>query len=183
MSNVENKIIDSKFEYERPWFYNNKLSIRCELGIGQEEEYLINAEKRANEIACILFENGVDCFFFNHSYYDYDVDDCVKITKRHIRTIINNEKENLKFCLSMQNRYKHHTVRNIKITKDEDFFETPILENRIICYPNKNFILREFVSQRINDYINPIIHFVSYSNECIFSIYDDRGCDVVFLLK
>ena len=31
--------------------------------------------------------------------------------------------------------------------------------------------------------MNPTIHFVSFENECIMSIYDDRGCDIVFATK
>ena len=27
------------------------------------------------------------------------------------------------------------------------------------------------------------VHFVSFENECILSIYDDRGCDIVFTTK
>ncbi len=28
-----------------------------------------------------------------------------------------------------------------------------------------------------------MIHFVSFENNCIFSVYDERGCDIVFFDK
>ena len=58
---VENKICDRNFTYLEPWFYNNNLAMRCELGIGDtDEEYMQNAEQRAIEIFDILFANGID---------------------------------------------------------------------------------------------------------------------------
>mgnify|MGYP003328298675 CR=1 FL=1 len=29
----------------------------------------------------------------------------------------------------------------------------------------------------------PTANVVSFANECIFSVYDDRGCDVVFMTR
>ena len=40
MSNVKMIIEDKKYLYEQPWFYNNKLALRCELGVGNGVKYL-----------------------------------------------------------------------------------------------------------------------------------------------
>ena len=40
MSNVKMSIEDKKYLYEQPWFYNNKLALRCELGVGNGMKYL-----------------------------------------------------------------------------------------------------------------------------------------------
>ena len=95
---VKDKIESSSFLYLEPWFYNNELSIRCELGIGNDNEYFINAENRALEILDIKIKiiDAIKQMFKNQSY---------------------------------------------------------------------------------------VYHFVSYKNNLIYSIYDDRGCDIVFFKK
>ena len=95
---VKDKIESSSFLYLEPWFYNNELSIRCELGIGYDNEYFINAENRALEILDIKIKiiDAIKQMFKNQSY---------------------------------------------------------------------------------------VYHFVSYKNNLIYSIYDDRGCDIVFFKK
>ena len=57
MNNVMERILDESFLYLQPWFYNNKLSLRCELGIGKGNEYMENAFHRAISIANVLFDN------------------------------------------------------------------------------------------------------------------------------
>ena len=72
MNNINKKLLDSSFLYLQPWFYNNKLALRCELGIGESNEYMNNAFYRAINIANILFENKkIDAAFFNR-YFDND---------------------------------------------------------------------------------------------------------------
>lgn len=63
---------------------------------------------------------------------------------------------------------------------DEDFGN--IQRNRIICYSNRD---REndlqIISRQIADENSCEISLVSFENECIMSVYDDRGCDIVFV--
>ena len=71
MYNIIEQISDDSFLYLQPWFYNNQLALRCELGIG-EDKYMENAFSRAIQIASILFENRkIDAAFFNQ-YFDAD---------------------------------------------------------------------------------------------------------------
>ncbi len=76
MASVSEKITDSTFVYSQPWFYNNELALRCELGVGDGEEYMNNAIERVVRIASILFENRkVDAVFYNE-YFDADGNVC-----------------------------------------------------------------------------------------------------------
>ena len=66
MSNVIEQIQNSSFLYDQPWFYNNKLALRCELGIGDGKEYMKNSVCRSIQIANVLFENKkIDAAFYH----------------------------------------------------------------------------------------------------------------------
>lgn len=177
MNNIEKTILNRDFRYEPPYFYNNDFALRCELGIGESnEEYLTNAKKRAVAIFNILFENGVDMFFFDNYIYDYDFDMGNIV---YINNLITAEKNRLKFCLGYQKKFKHTVIRDIPFDENDDI----VRRNRICCYPNKKFNAIEIISSTIVNQDNPIIHFVSFDNNCIFTVYDDRGCDIVFFDK
>lgn len=179
MNIVEEKILNRDFKYEPPYFYNNDYALRCELGIGEsEEEYLANAKKRATEIFSILFENEVDMFFFDNYIYDFDFDMGGTV---YINNLISAVKKQLKFCLGYQKKFKHIVIRDIPFDKDDD--DDLVRRNRICCYPNKKFNAIDIISSQIENQENPIIHFVSFDNSCIFTVYDDRGCDIVFFDK
>lgn len=156
MSKVEAKIKDSNFLYEQPWFYNNKLSLRCELGIGCESIYYKNAFKRALKIFNILFDEiRPNCVFYD--YYlckDCDNDSLIKISNEVIKLNIENlSDEDIEDLLSID-RYINYDINTLDFDK---------LIKKQLTY-NKEYTL----------------HFVSFENEFIFSIYDDRGCDVIF---
>ena len=56
-----------------------------------------------------------------------------------------------------------------------------VLNNRIICYSDgKGFDTDKLIKRCIDDRANPNVGLVSFENDCILSIYDDRGCDVIF---
>ena len=71
MSIIEKMIIDRDFSYLSPYFYNNKWALRCELGIGNKEEFAVSAKKRAAEIFNILFPDGADAVIFNYWINDF----------------------------------------------------------------------------------------------------------------
>ena len=56
MGNIIEQLADDEFLYLQPWFYNNELALRCELGIG-EDDYMENAFSRAIQIANKIFAN------------------------------------------------------------------------------------------------------------------------------
>ena len=180
MNPLETMILRREFRYEPPYFYRHDLALRCELGIGENEEaYITTAKKRASEIYAILFEKGVDLFFFDHCIYDYDFDMGNAV---NVNALIATEKARLKFCLNYQKKYGHAVVRDIPFEKEDDDRDV-IQKNRICCYPDDAFHAIEAINEQIDGQETPTIHLVSFANACILSVYDDRGCDVVFFDK
>ncbi len=182
-SKIEKLICDNNFSYSHPYFYNNPFALRCELGIGDDLEYISNANKRANEIYDILCPFGADAIIFNYWVCDYS--ECGSAEEDEIDNNISYsiewETKQLKFLLENQNKYRHHTVRNLETYDDsDDESEGKQSRNRIICYRDeKEFDHKKFINNSITN-VGFDLSFVSFQNECILSIYDDRGCDIVF---
>jgi hypothetical protein len=160
MNTMREKIIDPTFDYSQPWFYRNKLSLRCELGIGQGKEYFDNASKRAMKIANILFENQkIDAAF----YVEYFIDGKACEVGNFGITI--NEVINLDMDVQ-------HSIDLI----DEDIDTV----KRYISYDVDCAVLERIIKNQIENQYSPLVSFVSFDNQFIFSVYDDRGCDIVF---
>ena len=161
MCNIIKQISDSSFLYLQPWFYNNKLSLRCELGIGEGNEYMENAFCRAIQIANILFDSKkIDAAFY-HQYFDND--GCVHVAGDFAFSndkIIELDRSKL-LCLDVI---------------DDDISAV----KRCISYNVDFTVLERTLKSQIASQINPLVSFVSIDNQCIFSVYDDRGCDIVF---
>ena len=191
MSVVEEKICSQDFSYLHPYFYNHPYALRCELGVG-DEDYLENAYRRALEIFRILFPEGTDAICFNY----WVQDDCDSGPAEEessepgetMESILDWQLERamkyLRFLLECQFRYRHVTVRNLP-TYDEpgdEFYETQ-RRNRVVCYSDgKGFDYEKLIQEEIC-WNGHEVSFVSFEQECIFSIYDDRGCDVVFMTR
>ena len=77
-SKIEQLIRDKEFSYLQPYFYNNRYALRCELGVGEGDQYMINAKNRAMEIFNILFADGIDAIIFNYWIFDYSDSGCAK---------------------------------------------------------------------------------------------------------
>ena len=89
----------------------------------------------------------------------------------------------LRFLLENQFRYRHVTVRNLPTY---DAPGDPLYElqrrNRVICYSDGvGFDHPHLIEQEFDWNKGHGVSFVSFEKECIFSVYDDRGCDVVFM--
>lgn len=163
MHNIIEQISDDSFLYLQPWFYNNQLALRCELGIG-EDKYMENAFSRAIQIASILFENRkIDAAFFNQ-YFDADGS-------------VNVEGD---FELNIDKKIDLN--RNLLLASD-DIDDDISAVKRCIAYDVDFATLVSILKNQIECQINPLVSFVSLDNQCIFSVYDDRGCDVVFFTK
>lgn len=189
---VEKKICSQDFQYLQPYFYNNPYALRCELGIGDlTSEYMENAKRRAKEIYHILFPNGADAIFFNYWLCDYcesgDAEKCnyasVSDFEDVLENLIENEWENLRFLLHYQYNYRHLTVRNLATYDSPDHIERDKQQrNRVVCFSDgAEFDYELLIDQEIDAVNGHEVSFVSFEHECIFSIYDDRGCDVVFM--
>ena len=161
MNNINKKLLDSSFLYLQPWFYNNKLALRCELGIGESNEYMNNAIHRAINIANILFENKkIDAAFFHH-YFDndghaYDTNDLTL----NIEAVVELDR-----CSLVQSEKIDDGISAVK---------------RYISYDIDFVTLENILKSQIECQLNPLVSFVSFDNQFIFSVYDDRGCDIIF---
>ena len=183
---IESLILNKTFDYLQPYFYNNPFSLRCELGMGETyDEYMKQALDRALKIYHILFPNKADAIIFNQWIYDrsssgnaekYDYDNDVD---EMIDFQIEAEIRALRFLLKNIMNYRHVSVKNLK-TYDKGI-DSDTRRNRIVCYADDvGFDDIELIEKQIADENNSEVSLVSFENECIFSVYDDRGCDIVF---
>lgn len=175
-SKIEEMITDAAFLYQQPWFYNQPFALRCELGIGKSTRiYLKNAQKRAYKIFDILFQNAPDAIFF-----DYCIEDLTTWEEINAKSRPKCFEKDTKFLAKHINNYDCSIIRNIELDGDEKDFYTQ--KNRIICYTDKKYPYKKRIVENFS-WASRTVHFVSFENECILSIYDDRGCDIVFATK
>lgn len=185
-SKIEAMILDSAFDYIQPYFYNNPYALRCELGIGDtSEEYLSQAKKRVLEIYKILFNKKADAIIFNQWIYDWSDSGSAEKDKygdnasEIIEERLDSETRALRFLLENMMNYRHVSIKGLKTYDapgDDD-----IRRNRIVCYADdKGFDDLDLLERQIVDNNNSEVSLVSFENECILSVYDDRGCDIVF---
>ena len=175
-SKIEEMITDAAFLYQQPWFYNQPFALRCELGIGKSTRiYLKNAKKRAYKIFDILFQNAPDAIFF-----DYCIEDLTTWEEINAKSRTKCFEKDSKFLAKHINNYDCSIIRNIELDGDEKDFYTQ--KNRIICYTDKKYPYKKRIVENFS-WASRTVHFVSFENECILSIYDDRGCDIVFATK
>lgn len=175
-SKIMGMILDNKFAYLPPYFYNNPYALRCELGVGDSnKEYVKNAYKRAEEIYNILFPEPPEAFFFDHYVYD-----CSAWEEIFIKPLLKSEEKELKFIFDCYKKYEHTVV--FDVPKDEE--EELARENRIVCFlgGEKKKPLKKWIDMQFSWRLQRI-SLVSCKNDFIFTIYDDRGCDVVFATK
>ena len=191
-SKVEEQILRRDFDYLQPYFYQNPYALRCELGIGNtSEEYMRQARQRANAIYDLLFPRGADAILFNYWINDWadsgeaegkaweSEETAAGIIDRRIQV----ESDSLRFLSEYMMKYRHVAVKDLK-TYDEpgDPDYDSRRRHRIVCYSDGlGFDDRGLMEKQLSDGDSPEISLVSFENECIFSVYDDRGCDVVFM--
>ena len=189
--NVEELILSRDFDYLQPYFYNNPYALRCELGIGDTtEEYMRQARLRANAIYDILFPHGADAIIFNYWIDDWSESgeaegkdyENEEIASGIIERRIQAESDSLRFLSDCMMKYRHVAVKNLKTYEepgDPDYDSRR--RHRIVCYSDgTGFDDHGLIEKQISDGNSPEISLISFENECIFSVYDDRGCDIVF---
>ena len=187
-SKIDEMLLDPHFDYLQPYFYNNRYALRCELGIGDnDDEYMKNAHMRAKQIYEILFPEGADAIAFNYWLYDWsESGDAEQHQYKNpideTEYIIEKEMRSLRFLFDNMMRYRHVCVRGLKTYEEPGApeYET-IRRNRIICYSDgTGFDDIALINGQIDSEENSEVSLVSMKNECIMSVYDDRGCDIVF---
>lgn len=156
VGNVKSSIEDNSFLYQQPWFYNNNLSLRCELGIGNGAVYNENAINRALKIFNILFKDDIiDCVFLDEYTNEDDL-------------------------IDINEFFTFDNTLDLDITyNDNELYEDVSSIKRHFVYDVDKSKIKKIIKHQILNGSN-IYHFVSFKNNFIFSIYDDRGCDIVF---
>ena len=186
-SKIETLILDRSFDYLQPYFYSNPYALRCELGVGKTKtEYGKAARERAEKIYRILFPQKADAILFNYWIYDWS-DSGEAEEKRYAgdpgritEDLVRRESRALRFLSDCMMRYRHVSVKGLKTYDDPADPDAP-RRNRIVCYADDvGFDDLTLIEGQIKDENNSEVSLVSFANECILSVYDDRGCDVVF---
>ena len=190
MSQIEHLILSRDFPYLQPYFYNHPHALRCELGWGRTpEEYAETARARAEAIYRILFPTPADALIFSYWIYDRSFTGdpgtdrpafSDEARRWYLEAQIKQEAEQLRFLDEMQSKYRHAVVRDLPTYDagpDKDTWR-----HRIVCWPDAwGFDDLGLLRRQLVDEPLPLeISLVSFANECILSVYDDRGCDVVF---
>ncbi len=193
MNKIEQLILSRDFPYLQPYFYNHPWALRCELGAGNgKSAFRRRAWARVREIHRILFPVPADAVIFNYWMTDYSTtggpwaQDCgqgAEAAAFVLKTELAHETRMLRFLETMQSRYRHVTVRNLPTYAVPGDPETGTLHHRVICYPDdrgfdESALLRRQMTEEEDTGLD--ISLVSFANECILSVYDDRGCDIVF---
>ncbi len=191
MSEIERLILSRDFPYLQPYFYNHPWALRCELGTGDcPSVRMRNARERAREIYAILFPEPADAVIFNYRMEDWSgtgpaeaealgltLEEADDLLEYNLRC----ETSRLRFLQTMQNRCRHAAVRDLPVCGDPDEESAAdVRRHRIVCWTagaglrDRDLIRRQLEDEGLD------IGLVSFANECILSVYDDRGCDVVF---
>ena len=191
MSLAEERICSREFSYLQPYFYNHPYGLRCELGQGDAHEaYMATALRRALELYDILFPKGADAICFNYWLQDdcdsgpAEQDDCDETMEENLAHALEVEAKKYRFLRENQFRYRHVTVRNLPTydeTGDPDC--ELIRRNRVVCFSDGRGFDYETLLRNEIFWEGHEVSFISFENECIFSVYDDRGCDIVFMTR
>lgn len=187
---IETMILDRSFDYLQPYFYSNPYALRCELGTGDSlEASRRQARNRAEQIYHLLFPERADAILFSHWIYDWsDTGDAegeqgpASRWEEIIEGQVNAEMRRLRFLLTCMMHHRHVSVKGLKTYEDpRDPEAGSVRRNRMVCYADgTGFQDLELITRQIRDEDNLEIGLVSFRNECILSVYDDRGCDIVF---
>ena len=169
MSAIEQLLLSREFSCLPPLFYNNEYALRCELGTGGAATagQVRTAEEKARRIYRILFPEGADVLFFHREVFRPE--DADRWQKR--------------FTGSFRRKYRCAVIEGLET--EDPAPEGLIRRDRILCYADgKQFgstrLIRRLVRADFGGKGALDASFVSFENECFLSIYDDRGCDIVF---
>ena len=136
------------------------------------------------QIYHILFPNQADAIIFSQWIIDFsDNSDAWEKeygsnAEKEIDSLVEEESRALRFLLDNTLHYRHISVKDLKIY---DHMDPATRRNRIVCYADDNgFDDMALIEKQMADRDIDEVSLVSFENECILSVYDDRGCDIVF---
>lgn len=138
-------------------------NIRFELGYGSEENYMINAKKRATKIFNDVFQKDdpIQLIFF--------------VSKYSRKTRINR--------FLFRNDYK--IIDSFETSAFNDYYDEPIMVLIVETKINNLKILKTIDALCYQDFPTPvklkipsILVFYNPKTNTILNVYDDRGCDL-----
>ncbi len=188
MSRIEALLLRQDFDYLKPYFYSNPWALRCELGLGADPEaFRRSARDRAKAIDRILFPEGPDAIIFSQWLRDWSGTGGPEAAlwedpAAALERILAKETRELRFLLEHLQRFRHVTLRDLGTYLDpEDPDFSSVRRNRVLCYRDAaGFDAMDLIEGQLREEDDLEVGLVSFRNECILSVYDDRGCDVVF---
>lgn len=162
---METRLLDPGLAYPRPWFYGNPWALRCELGQGDDvRTFLASAQARAEAIAAILFRDGQpDAVFADMVMTPNGTPWCKIDRKRH---------------RALTARYRSFTVEKIAPGPFDD--EENALRSRFFFWRDEDTFDVSAIIAACFDEQASTLHLLSRTADCALSIYDSRGCDIVF---
>ena len=170
MCKIEELLLSGSFSCLPPLFYNNDYALRCELGDSGAAtgKQVRAAEQRAKEIFRILFPRGADALFFHRLTFEEPGTE---------------DRAQMRFIRPFLRKYRCSVIRNLET--GDLASEGLIIRDRVLCYADgKHFHEKRLIRRLVRvDYGGRgalDTSFVSFENECFLSVYDDRGCDIVF---
>ncbi len=169
MSRIESRLLDPAFGYFHPLFYNHPYALRCELSTGDgADARLQTAQCRAEAIAAILFadRDGQPDAIFSDVVLNPSGALRYRADRVHVRPLID--------------RYRHTKIRQLATDPFYAEDDDPPITARFLCYRDEDRFDVPTLIRMNFDVSHAEIDMVSFAHECIFSIYDARGCDIVF---
>lgn len=187
MSQIEGLIKSESFDYLQPILYRNQNVLRCELSeVHRGKANRRTAFKNALAIYELLFPAGADALFFHSNVSDMSLCEDYGFSRQEMEGILACEREKLNLLASLQNVKKRTVIENL--ARYDDAPAEVIKRNRIIFYAGSADLNEKALIKRLTDPREGRLQalepsFVSFANECILSIYDERGCDIFFADK
>lgn len=161
----------NQYDFSKPFFYNNNIGIRFEIGIGDtnDEAYITNANTRA----ITIFED----------LFDVDVDDDILIIVNSFRENdeTNSISNNILDCLREDICLSYNILPNIYDEEDEDYKMVQFyIESKLRQLDYKELIKMICNSDfGIEPMIDDEIYVVNITKDLVYHLYDDRGLDIV----
>ncbi len=151
-------------------FFNYWLHDYCSINDAEKISYLKSEKSIMNDKTDLS-----DIVLDMYDGEEYSLND-------RINSIVDINSKSLKFLLKYQSLYRHLAVKNLPVYEGyEEEIETFISRNRIVYFSDgKGFDYASLIENEFRGKGHDV-SFVSFENECIFSVYDERGCDVVFM--
>lgn len=161
--------IINQYDFSKPFFYNNNVGIRFEIGIGDtnDEVYIPNANTRAITIFEDLFDVDDDILIIVNSFRENDETNSIS--------------DNILDCLGEDICLSYNLLPNVYDEEDEDYKMVQFYIECKIRHLDYEKLIRMICNSDfgIEPMIDDEIYVVNITKDLVYHLYDDRGLDVV----